>query len=106
MINLSPLAPSGFRLKTGRSFAPQTPAALGSAPGAHSSELWIGRVPACHRSYTSRRCAMRVTPIKLIPLELLASRRPRRVAQRLDLLDDTGQHAVRQRFEFLPRGRL
>ena len=45
-------------------------------------------------------------PMIFVALQFLASRGPRYMAQRTDFLDDARQHVVRQRFEFLPRGRL
>ena len=46
------------------------------------------------------------TPLVFVAFQFLASGGPRRVAQRLEFLDDAGQHVIRQRFQFLPRGRL
>ncbi len=49
---------------------------------------------------------MRTRNRSLVALEFFASSGPGNLGQSFEFPDDSGQHAIRQRFEFLPRGRL
>src|ERR1017187_3158027 len=79
--------------------------------------LLVNFAPVCDPRHTDEFCRVvddvyhaPVThpdaPLIFVALQLFASCWPWGVAQRFDLADGTGQHVIRQRFEFLPRGRL